>query len=177
MTEAIKSKIKTYSDWPKPGIMFRDINSLLNDKEGLKLLTEELVKRYSGMDIDVIAGIESRGFITGSLLAYKLGKKFVLIRKPGKLPGEVVGQSYKLEYGEDKVEIQKEAIKPGDKVLLVDDLCATGGTSLASAQLIKKLGGEIVECSFVIDLPEVGGKQKLLDNGLKVFSLVDFEGE
>ncbi len=177
MTELIKSKIKTYADWPKPGIMFRDINSLLNDPSGLKLLTEELVKRYKDMDIDVIAGIESRGFITGSLLAHALGKKFVLIRKPGKLPGEVVGQEYKLEYGEDKVEIQKEAIKEGEKVLLVDDLVASGGTALASAQLIQKLGGEVIECSFVIDLPEVGGKKKLLDNGFKVYNVVEFEGE
>lgn len=177
MTELIKSKIKTYPDWPKPGIMFRDINSLLNDPEGLKLLTEELVKRYKDMDIDVIAGIESRGFITGSLLAYKLGKKFVLIRKPGKLPGEVIHQEYTLEYGTDKVEIQKEAIKEGEKVLLVDDLIATGGTALAAAQLIKKLGGEVVECSFVIDLPDIGGKKKLLNNGFKVFNLVEFEGE
>lgn len=176
-SEIIKSKIKTYPNWPKPGIMFRDINSLLNDPEGLSLLTEELVKRYQNTDIDIIAGIESRGFITGSLLAYKLKKKFVLIRKPGKLPGETISQEYTLEYGTDKVEIQKETIKPGDKVLLVDDLIATGGTALASAQLIQKLGGEVVECSFVIDLPEVGGKQKLLDHNLKVFNLIEFEGE
>lgn len=175
--ENIKSLIKTYPNWPKEGIMFRDINSLLNDPIGLNLLMEELVERYSSMEIDVIAGIESRGFITGSLLAHKLGKKFVLIRKPGKLPGEVVGQEYTLEYGTDKVEIQKEAIKKGEKVLLVDDLIATGGTALASAQLVQKLGGIVVECNFVIDLPEVGGRKKLEDAGLKVSTVIEFEGE
>lgn len=173
----IKSKIKTYPNWPKEGIMFRDINSLFRDEEGFRALVELLVDRYKDMNIDIIAGIESRGFITGSILADRLNKKFVLIRKPGKLPGEIVGQEYTLEYGTDKVEIQKEAIPPGSKVLLVDDLIATGGTALAAAQLIKQLGGDVVECNFVIDLPDIGGKQKLLDNGFKVFNLIEFEGD
>ena len=175
--KTIKSKIKTYPDWPKQGIMFRDINSLLNDSEGLQLMMTELIDRYKDVDFDTVVGIESRGFITGSLLAHQLNKKFVLIRKPGKLPGETMSQEYTLEYGTDKVEIQKEAIKPGEKVILADDLTATGGTALAAAQLLQKLGAEIVECNFVIDLPEVGGKKKLQDRGLKVFNLIEFEGE
>jgi len=175
--EILKSKIKTYANWPKEGIMFRDINSLLWDPEGFNILVNLLVERYKNMDIDIIAGIESRGFITGSILAHQLGKSFVLIRKPGKLPGETISQEYTLEYGTDKVEVQKEAIRPGSKVLLVDDLLATGGTSLASAQLIKNLGGEIVECSFVIDLPDIGGRNKLISNGFKVFNVVAFEGD
>ncbi|MBR9683185.1 adenine phosphoribosyltransferase [Candidatus Woesearchaeota archaeon] len=171
----IKSKIKTYSHWPKEGIMFRDINSLLNDAEGLNLLTEELVSRYANMDIDVIAGIESRGFITGSLLAHQLKKKFVLIRKPGKLPGETISQEYTLEYGTDKVEIQKHTINPGDKVLLVDDLIATAGTMKAAAQLVEKLGGQVCECSVVIELPDLNGREVLKD--YNVFSLIKFEGD
>ena len=177
MPEIIKSKIKTYPHWPKQGVMFRDINSLLNDKEGLKILMGKLVERYKDMDFDTVAGIESRGFITGSLLAHALGKSFVLIRKPGKLPGEVASEEYSLEYGKDKIEVQKEAIKKGSKVLVVDDIIATGGTALAACNLINKLGGEVVECSFVIDLPYIGGKKKLLDAGYKVFNLVEFEGE
>lgn len=175
--EIIKSKIKTYPDWPKPGIQFKDINPLLNDTEGLTLLIDELTKRYKEMDIDVIAGIESRGFITGSLLAQKLGKKFVLIRKPGKLPGETISQEYKLEYRTDKIEIQKHAIKQGEKVLIVDDLIATGGTALAAAQLIGQLGGEVIECSFVIDLPDLKGKEKLKEKGYKTFNLIEFKGD
>jgi len=177
MSELIKSKIKTYPNWPKEGIMFRDINSLLKDKEGFNHLVELLVDRYKDKEIDVVAGIESRGFITGSILANKLGLGLVLIRKPGKLPGETISEEYQLEYGTDKIEIHKDAIKPGDRVLLVDDLIASGGTAMAAANLIKKLGGEVVECSFVIDLPDIGGKKKLIDAGYKVFNLVEFEGE
>ena len=172
----IKDKIKTYPNWPKEGVMFRDINSLLNDKEGLKILMDKLIERYKDVDFDTVAGIESRGFITGSLLAHALGKSFVLIRKPGKLPGEVESEEYELEYGKDKIEVQKEAIKHGAKVLLVDDLIATGGTMLAACNLIKKLGADVVECSFVIDLPDLGGKKKLKDAGYNVFNLVEFEG-
>jgi adenine phosphoribosyltransferase len=129
------------------------------------------------MRIDVIAGIESRGFITGAALAHRLGLGFVPIRKKGKLPAEVVSEEYDLEYGKDKIEVHKDAIQKGQKVLIVDDLCATGGTALAACNLIKKLGGEIVECSFIVDLPELGGKKKLENAGFKVFNLVEFEGE
>jgi len=177
MPEIIKSKIRTVPNWPKQGIMFRDITTLLKDAKGFNHLINLLSERYHGKKIDVIAGIESRGFITGSALAHRLGIGFVPIRKKGKLPAEVVSEEYDLEYGKDKIEIHKDAIKKGDKVLLVDDLCATGGTSFAACNLIKKLGGEVVECSFVVDLPELGGKAKLEKAGYKVYNVVDFEGE
>ena len=140
-------------------------HSLLNDKDGLKLLMNILVERYKNIEFDTVAGIESRGFITGSLIAHALEKPFVLIRKPGKLPGEIESEEYELEYGKDKVEVQKEAIKPGSKVLLIDDLIATAGTCMAAANLIKKLGGEIVECSFIIELPDLHGRERLEKNG------------
>jgi adenine phosphoribosyltransferase len=177
MSEEIKKMIKTYPNWPKEGIMFRDINSLLNNKDGLKILMDVLIKRYKDLEFDVVAGIESRGFITGSLIAHALGKPFVLIRKPGKLPGEIESEEYELEYGKDKVEVQKESIKPGSKVLLIDDLIATAGTCRAAANLIKKLGGEVIECSFIIELPDLHGREKLEKEGYKVFSLVQFEGD
>lgn len=177
MPNTLKEKIRTVPNWPKPGIMFRDITTLLKDKEGYNHMIDLLVERYKDMDIDVIAGIESRGFITGSALANRLGIGFVPIRKPGKLPAETVSEEYSLEYGTDKIEIHKDAIQPGTKVLLVDDLIATGGTCTAAANLIKKLGGELIECSFIVDLPELGGKKKLEQAGYKVFNLVEFEGE
>ena len=177
MPHIVKSKIRSFPNWPKQGIIFRDITSLLKDKEGFKHVIDLLVDRYKNMDIDIIVGIESRGFITGSVLADRLGLGFIPIRKPGKLPGETISEEYELEYGTDKIEIHKEDIQKGSKVLLVDDLIATGGTALAAANLIKKLGGEIVECSFIIDLPDIGGKKKLIDAGYKVFNLVEFEGE
>ncbi|MEK6887242.1 MAG: adenine phosphoribosyltransferase [Nanoarchaeota archaeon] len=177
MPHLIKSKIRTVPHWPKQGIMFRDITTLLKDKEGYNRMIELLTKRYEKMKIDLVAGIESRGFITGSVLAHKLGVGFVPIRKPGKLPAETVSEEYSLEYGKDKIEIHKDAISKGDKVLLVDDLIATGGTAIAACNLIKKLGGEIVECSFIIDLPDLGGKKKLEKAGYKVFNIVEFEDD
>lgn len=173
----IKEKIRTVPHWPKPGIMFRDITTLLKNAVAFQKTIDLLFERYKNIAIDIVAGIESRGFILGSALAYKLGKGFVLVRKKGKLPAETVSEEYQLEYGVDRVEIHKDAIGSGQKVLLVDDLIATGGTALATCNLIKKLGGEIVECCFVIDLPDVGGKQKLISNGYKVFNLVEFDGE
>ncbi len=176
-SEKVKSKIRTIPHWPKQGIMFRDITSLLKDKDGYNHMIDILTERYKDVPVDVVAGIESRGFITGSVLAHRLGVGFIPIRKPGKLPGETISEEYELEYGKDKIEIHKDAISSGDKVLLIDDLIATGGTALAAANLVKKLGGEIVECSFIVDLPDIGGKKKLLDAGYKVFNLVEFEGE
>lgn len=173
----IKSKIKTYPNWPKEGIMFRDFTSLLQDREGFRAMVDKLVERYKDKAIDVVVGIESRGFITGAILADRLNIGFVPIRKPGKLPGETVSEEYELEYGKDKIEMHKDAIQPGNKVLLCDDLLATGGTCAAACNLIKKLGGEIVECSFVIDLPDIGGTKKLEEAGYKVHKLVDFEGD
>jgi len=172
--EIIKSKIRTIPNWPKPGIMFRDITTLLKDAEGLKKVAEIFEERYRNKKIDVVAGIESRGFIVGSILAEKLNVGFVPLRKPGKLPAETISQSYVKEYGPDTIEIHKDAIKPGQKVLLTDDLIATGDTALAACGLIEKLGGEVVECAFIVDLPELKGKEKL---NKPVFAILEFEGE
>lgn len=175
--DKIKSKIRTIPNWPKEGIMFRDITSLLADPEGLRMTTDVLVEKYKELDFDYVIGIESRGFITGSILAERLGKGFIPIRKKGKLPGEVIAEEYELEYGTDIIEMHKDALDSGDRVLLVDDLLATGGTALAACNLIKKAGGEVVECNFIVDLPDIGGSQKLEDAGYKIFKLVDFEGD
>lgn len=177
MPHIVKSKIRTIPHWPKQGVMFRDITTLLKDSEGLGHMISLLVERYKDMKIDIVCGIESRGFITGAILAHQLGVGFVPIRKPGKLPAETVSEEYELEYGKDKIEMHTDAIKKGDKVLLADDLIATGGTALAACNLITKRGGEVIECSFIVDLPDLGGKKKLTDAGYKVFNLVEFEGE
>ncbi len=171
----IKSKIRTIPDWPKPGVMFRDITTLLKDNEGFKRVIDIMEKRYKNRDIDVIAGIESRGFIVGSILSHRLNKGFVPIRKPGKLPYEVEKEEYELEYGKDSIEIHKDAIHLGQRVLIVDDLIATGGTAQAAAKLIEKLGGIVEEIAFVIELPDLGGRSKL--NHWDVYSVVKFEGE
>lgn len=173
----IKKKIRTIPHFPKQGIMFRDITTLLQDSQGLKDVVTEFVKRYKDSKIDVVAGIEARGFILGGVLAHELGVGFVPLRKKGKLPHKTESVTYDLEYGTDTIEIHVDAIKKGENVLLADDLLATGGTSLAAARLIEKLGGKVVECAFIVDLPEVGGKKKLTEAGFKVFNLVEFEGE
>lgn len=173
----IKSRIRTVPHYPKQGIMFRDITTLLQDPVGLRVMVHELVNRYTGVKIDKIAGIESRGFIVGTPLAHMLGIGFVPIRKKGKLPAETVGLDYELEYGVDRIEIHKDAIQKGEKVLLVDDLIATGGTAMAAASLIESIGGSVVECVFVIDLPDVGGRARLEKAGHKVFALCEFEGD
>jgi len=171
----IKSKIRSLPDWPKKGVIFRDVSTLLKDVEGFQKVLNILENRYKNKEIDIIAGIESRGFIVASALASKLQKPIIMIRKPGKLPFETERQEYELEYGKDAVEIQKDAIKPGQKVLLVDDLIATGGTASASCKLIEKLGGQIHECAFVVDLPDLKGKERLAK--YNVFTIVEFEGE
>jgi adenine phosphoribosyltransferase len=173
----IASRIRTIPNYPKSGIMFRDITTLLKDPVGLRMTVNELVNRYSGIKIDKVAAIESRGFILGAPLAYMLGVGFVPIRKKGKLPGETVGQEYELEYGTDVIEIHKDAISTGDKVLLVDDLIATGGTAEAAINLVKILGGEIIESCFIVDLPDLGGRKRLEQLNQKVFSLCEFDGE
>lgn len=175
--EFVKEKIRTIPNFPKPGVMFRDVTTLLKDREGMKKAIEILHNKYKDQQIDVVAGIESRGFIIGGILADKLNVGFVPIRKRGKLPAETIAQEYDLEYGTDIVEIHKDAIEPGQKVLLIDDLLATGGTSLASCKLIERLGGKIVECAFIVDLPALNGRPKLEINNYKVFSIVEFEGE
>ena len=155
--------------------MFRDITTLLQDKESLHKLTELLYEKYKDTHVDIVAGIESRGFIIAGLLADKLNAGLVLIRKPGKLPYETIKQDYSLEYGRDAVEIHKDAIKPGEKVLIVDDLIATGGTAQAVVGLIEKIKGIVTGCAFVIELPELKGREKL--SRYPFFSLMKFEGE
>jgi len=173
----IKSRIRTIPHYPKQGIMFRDITTLLKDPVGLRLTIDEIVKRYKRHKVSKVAGIESRGFIIGAPVAYLLGVGFVPIRKKGKLPGETIGHDYELEYGADRIEIHTDAIAKGERILLIDDLIATGGTAEAAATLIRKMGGEIIECCFVVDLPDIGGRERLEKLGLKVFTLCGFEGE
>ena len=173
----LTSRIRTIPDYPKKGIMFRDITTLFKDPVGLRITVDQLAARYTSMKIDKVAGIEARGFIIGAALAYLLGVGFVPVRKKGKLPAETVGKDYELEYGVDRIEIHTDAITRGEKVLLVDDLIATGGTAEAAAELIGEVGGEVVECAFIIDLPDIGGSAKLKQKGYKVFSLCQFEGE
>jgi adenine phosphoribosyltransferase len=173
----IKSHIRTVPHYPRPGIMFRDITTLLKDPVGFRVTIQEIANHYRGEKIDKIAGIESRGFIVGAPVAFSLGVGFVPIRKKGKLPAEAIGHDYELEYGRDRIEIHVDAIGPGDRVLLLDDLVATGGTAEAAWQLIQKMGGIVVGCCFVIDLPDIGGRRRLEKHGLKVFSLCQFEGD
>ena len=173
----IKSRIRTIPDFPKPGIQFRDITTLLQDPEGLRLTIDTLAASYRGQGIVKVAGIESRGFIVGAALAHQLGAGFVLLRKPGKLPGATVSQEYQLEYGTDRLELHVDAIAPGERVLLVDDLIATGGTAEAAATLIRKVGGELVGTAFIIDLPDLGGRGRLEALGHEVYALCQFEGD
>ena len=175
MTESIKSKIRTVPHWPKKNIMFRDITTLLKNPIGFKETIDHLYQRYHEKDIDLVVGIESRGFILGAPLAYLLGVGFVPIRKPGKLPAECYSEQYNLEYGTDTVEIHKDAISPDMKILVVDDLLATGGTMEAAVKLINKLKGKIVECVFIVELPDLNGRKRLKD--LPIYSVVKFEGE
>ena len=174
---SIKSKIRTIENYPIKGVMFRDITTLLKDPEGLRDSINKLVDRYKDLNIDKIAAIESRGFIIGAPLAYLLNVGLVLIRKPGKLPAETIDQDYKLEYGTDRIEVHVDAIEKGEKVLIVDDLIATGGTAEAAVRLVQKMKGNIVECCFIIDLPDIGGRARLEDLGQKVFTLCEFEGK
>lgn len=172
----IKSRIRTIPHYPEPGVMFRDITTLLKDPVGFRITVQELANRYAAMKIDKVAGIESRGFILGAPLAYLLGLGFVPIRKKGKLPAETIGHDYALEYGTDRIEMHVDAVSKGERILLVDDLIATGGTAEAAVKLIEKMGAVIVECCFVVDLPDLGGRQRLEKHGHKVHSLCEFEG-
>jgi len=174
---SIKSKIRTIENYPIKGVMFRDITTLLKDPAGLRDSVNILVDRYKDLKIDKIVAIESRGFIVGAPLAYLLNVGLILIRKPGKLPAETIDQEYKLEYGTDRIEVHVDAIEKSEKVLIVDDLIATGGTAEAAVRLVQKMKGDVVECCFIIDLPDIGGRERLENMGQKVFTLCEFEGE
>ena len=171
----LKAKVRTIPDFPKPGIQFRDITTLLADPEGLQGTIDALAARYQTYQIDAIAGIEARGFIIGTALAYRLKKGFLLIRKPGKLPGQTIGIDYELEYGSDRLEIHDDSIARNQQILVVDDLLATGGTMEAACRLVQKAGGIVVECAFVIELSDLKGHEKL--SQYSTFSLISFEGE
>ena len=176
-TDYIKSVVKTVPDYPKPGIMFRDVTSVLEDHKAFSSCIALLLEHYKSLGFNKVAGTEARGFLFGAPLAIEMGVGFVPVRKPGKLPREVVSESYELEYGMDTLEIHKDAIQPGDKVLLIDDLLATGGTIGASAALIRRLGGTVEHAGFVIGLPSLGGHEKLTELGIESFTLCEFEGD
>jgi adenine phosphoribosyltransferase len=172
----IQALIRTIADYPKPGIQFRDITTLIADPVGLRAAVDGLVWPFLTAGIQHVAGIEARGFILGGAVAHELGRGFIPIRKKGKLPAKTIGQEYSLEYGVDTIEIHADAIRPGDRVLLVDDLIATGGTAEAAIELIRRSGGELVAAAFVIDLPELGGARRLAGKHVKVHTLVSFQG-
>jgi adenine phosphoribosyltransferase len=172
----IKSVIRTIPDYPKPGIMFRDVTTLLGNARAFRTTVDLLVQPYAGTRIDKVAGIEARGFIIAGAVAHQLSVGFVPVRKKGKLPHTVIGEDYDLEYGKDRVEIHADAVKPGENVIVVDDLIATGGTCFASIKLLERAGAKVVGCSFVIDLPELGGADKIRALGKDVTTLVSFAG-
>ncbi|MDI7860870.1 adenine phosphoribosyltransferase [Rhizobiaceae bacterium n13] len=168
--------IRSIPDYPKPGIIFRDITTLLGNARAFRRAVDELVNPYAGMKIDKIAGMEARGFILGGAVAHQLSAGFVPIRKKGKLPYETVRIAYSLEYGIDEMEMHKDAVQPGEKVILVDDLIATGGTAVGAVQLLRQIGADVVSACFVIDLPDLGGRKKLEALGVEVRTLVEFSG-
>ena len=173
----LKSRIRTIPDFPKPGIQFRDITTLLKDPFGFRKLVNDLVQPFAGKRVDAVAGIEARGFIIGGAVAHQLSTGVIPVRKKGKLPWDTIGQDYELEYGTDRVEIHRDAVGEGETVLIVDDLLATGGTALATLDLLRQAGADIVGCSFVVDLPDLGGRKRLEEQGVSVLTLVEFEDE
>ena len=178
VNQYLKNHIRTVPDWPAPGVQFRDITPLLQDAKVFRVLIDAFVHRYmdSAMHPDVVAGLDARGFILGAVVAYELNVGFVPIRKKGKLPFTTVEETYELEYGSATVELHTDAVKPGDRVLLIDDLIATGGTMMAGMKLLEKLGAQVIEGAAIVDLPELGGSDKLRAGGLSLFTLLDFAG-
>jgi adenine phosphoribosyltransferase len=177
LEETLLSAIRTIPDYPKPGVLFRDITTLLGDAQAFRRAIDALVQPYAGQKIDKIAGIEARGFILGGAVAHQLSSGFVPIRKKGKLPHETVRVAYSLEYGLDEMEMHKDGVAPGEKVIIIDDLIATGGTAEAAVKLLRQIGADILAACFVIDLPDLGGRAKLEALGVPVRTLVSFEGD
>jgi adenine phosphoribosyltransferase len=175
-TRFIREKIRTVPDWPQPGVQFRDITPVLQDRRALRTLIDLFVQRYIDAKVDAIAGLDARGFIIGPILAYELSLGFIPIRKKGKLPYKTLSQSYELEYGSATVEIHEDAARHGERIVLVDDLIATGGTMMAGKQLLERLGAVVVEGAAIIDLPELGGSARLRDAGLPLFTVCQFDG-
>ncbi|MBP0481310.1 adenine phosphoribosyltransferase [Sagittula salina] len=172
----IKDYIRSIPDFPHEGVMFRDVTTLFADPRGFRMAIDQLLHPYAGVRFDKVVGLEARGFILGGAVAHQLSAGFVPVRKKGKLPGRTIEQSYTLEYGEATVEVHDDAIKPGEKILLVDDLLATGGTAEAGIALIERLGGEVIGCAFIVDLPDLGGRKRLERLGMEVHALVAYEG-
>ena len=171
----LKEKIRTVPNWPVKGVMFRDITTLLQDPDAFQAACDAFFNRYKDMHIDKVVGIDARGFVFGAVLAYKLHVGFIPVRKKGKLPAKAICKSYSLEYGKDTLEMHSDAIKNGERVLIVDDLIATGGTISAAIKLVEELGGEVVECAFLVELPDLSGREQI--KGHKIFTLTEFEGE
>ncbi|MCC0033391.1 MAG: adenine phosphoribosyltransferase [Brucellaceae bacterium] len=176
LEDILRQAIRAIPDYPKPGIIFRDITTMLGDARAFRRAVDELVQPWAGSKVDHVAGIEARGFILGGAMAHQLSSGFVPIRKKGKLPHETVSIAYSLEYGVDEMEMHKDAVRPGQKVILVDDLIATGGTAEAAVKLLQQMGADVVSACFVIDLPELGGRKKIEALGVDVRTLVEFEG-
>jgi adenine phosphoribosyltransferase len=171
----LKAKIRTIPDWPIKGVMFRDITTVLQDPEAFKVANDLFYERYRRVAVDKVVGIDARGFIFGAVLAYQLGVGFIAVRKKGKLPYKTVSAEYTLEYGRDTVEMNADAIVEGDKVVVIDDLIATGGTIAAAIELVEKLGGSVIECAFLVELPDLKGREKIAD--YPIFSLTAFAGD
>ena len=172
----VKDYIRTIRDFPHEGIMFRDVTTLFSDPRGFRMAVDQLVYPYMDVQIDKVIGLEARGFILGGAVAHQLAVGFVPVRKKGKLPGKVISQDYTLEYGEATVEMHDDALKAGERVLIVDDLLATGGTAAAGIKLVERLGAEVVACAFVVDLPELGGRKALASMNIDVHTICEFEG-
>ena len=176
MQKTVKDYIRTIADFPHEGIMFRDVTTLFADARGFRMAVDQLLHPFAGDRIDKVAGLEARGFILGGAIAHQLSVGFVPVRKQGKLPGRTISEEYQLEYGEAVMEVHEDALQAGERVLIVDDLLATGGTCEAGIRLVERLGGEIIGCAFVIDLPELGGRARLDALGMRVHALCEFEG-
>ncbi len=175
--KTVKDYIRTIADFPKEGILFRDVTTLFSDARGLRMAVDQLLNPYAGERIDKVVGLEARGFILGGAVAHQLSVGFVPVRKKGKLPGAVISESYALEYGEAVMEIHDDALLPGERVLIVDDLLATGGTAEAGIKLCERLGAKVIGCAFVIDLPDLGGRALLETRGMPVHALTEFAGD